>query len=318
MRALSLLLLLSTLLLQGCQYDPYAHLYTTEKPKPEDLVGAYTLLRQTVDEQHPSALQGKPCLIELHADGTFIASNVPPWTIGEPATNFFDTLISDTGSWRLDTTGTVNGTHPKPDPIWGIYLDSANSKIAPIHIAGTKAPFGLVFTLGDPDSGQAMLFTKQFSPGTPDDQSIDPFTLDEISDGIPGISWFLILVLIICAFFVMIVALAVTAIVAFGITILVGLGIISSSVFFGFLRRSPASGFRALFLQLGAIAGIACGIGAVWLVSWAAHAHWNPACKILLGGTSGLLCGLLAALLFNFLWGRAATWLLNRCTTHKI
>ena len=32
---------LSTLLLPGCDYDPHAHSYTTEKPSVEDIEGEY-------------------------------------------------------------------------------------------------------------------------------------------------------------------------------------------------------------------------------------------------------------------------------------
>lgn len=89
-------------------------------------------------------------------------------------------------------------------------------------------------------------------------------------------------------------------------------GILSSSVALGLIRRSPASGFRALFVQVGAVAGIPCGIGAMWLVAWVAAIHWSIATRLLVGGVCGMLCGVAVALLFNFAWGRAVAWLLGR------
>jgi hypothetical protein len=93
---------------------------------------------------------------------------------------------------------------------------------------------------------------------------------------------------------------------------LTAFGILSSSVAIGIIRRSPASGFRALFVQVGAVAGIPCGIAAMWLVSWLAGTHWSAAWRILAGSVCGLGCGVAVALLFNFAWGRAARWLLSR------
>src|SRR5262245_22953460 len=89
----------------GCQYDPHAHLYTTDKPESTNVVGSYVLTSQTLTRDGLAALRGKPCLIELRANGTFIATNVPPWQSGLPRTNFFDTLISGSGTWRIDSVG---------------------------------------------------------------------------------------------------------------------------------------------------------------------------------------------------------------------
>jgi hypothetical protein len=98
---------------------------------------------------------------------------------------------------------------------------------------------------------------------------------------------------------------------------LTAFGILSSSAAIGFIRRSPASGFRALFIQLGAIAGIPCGIGAIWLVSWAADTHWSVAWRLLLGGVCGMACGVVVALLFNFVWGTTSRWMLGRFDSRR-
>jgi len=61
-----------------------------------------------------------------------------------------------------------------------------------------------------------------------------------------------------------------------------------------------------------AVAGVPCGIGAAWLVSLLAHSHWSVATRAVVGGTGGLVCGVLVAWLFNFVWGKIAAWILAR------
>jgi hypothetical protein len=132
----------------------------------------------------------------------------------------------------------------------------------------------------------------------------------------PGLLLFVVVMLAACAFLVG--AGLVGGIVAFVLAgALTAFGIMSSSVVIGFIRRSPASGFRALFIQLGAVAGIPCGIGAMWLVSWLAHSQTSTAFRLLVGSVCGLACGVSVALLFNFAWGKAAGWLLKRYEGRK-
>jgi hypothetical protein len=132
----------------------------------------------------------------------------------------------------------------------------------------------------------------------------------------PGLLIFVVVILAACAFLVG--AGLVGGIVAFALAgALTAFGIISSSVVIGFIQRSPASGFRALFIQLGAVAGIPCGIGAMWLVSWLAHSPSSTAFRLLVGSVCGLSCGVAVALLFNFAWGRTAGWLLRRFESRK-
>ncbi len=148
------------LLVSGCQYDPHAHLYTTKKPQTADVVGRYTLTSQTVTRDELAALQGRPCAIDLRADGTFTATNVPPREIDSPGTNFFDTLLTGSGTWRIDGVGSVDdGVRPLKTH-WGVYLDSPTNKMQPVGLTGQKRPYGLIFTLGDPDTGAAMILER--------------------------------------------------------------------------------------------------------------------------------------------------------------
>jgi hypothetical protein len=100
-------------------------------------------------------------------------------------------------------------------------------------------------------------------------------------------------------------------------SILVAIGAVSTSVLFGVLRKSPAAGFRALFIQIGLAVGAVCGICVTLISSWIGQ--WSSAVGFsdlqvsldglwapLLGAVGGMVGGLLVALLFNLAWGRLA------------
>ncbi len=127
----------------------------------------------------------------------------------------------------------------------------------------------------------------------------------------PGLGLLALFGLIVCLVLIgvgIVVGLAVLA----GVAALLAVGIISSSVLVGFTRNRPSAGFRALFLQLGGIGGIACGIGVALLVLWigSLEVHWGWA--VLVGGAAGLGCALGIALLFNLAWTRLLDWGSNR------
>lgn len=137
----------------------------------------------------------------------------------------------------------------------------------------------------------------------------------EDNDFVPGLgiaAFLFIMTLIVVCMVLMGLGLAAGIVVCAAAAMLAGLGIVSSSAAVGLLRRSPSSAFRALFIQLGAAAGIPCGIGAAWSVSALAHAGWSRLFIILLGGGCGMACGIGVALLFNFVWGRIVAWWLER------
>jgi hypothetical protein len=147
-------------LFQGCQYDPYAHLFTTEKPQTSNVVGRYTLKDQTLTSGGLSALGGRSCLVVLAANGTFTATNVPPSVFGAPPTNFLGSLVTGSGTWRIDRVGGVDNGRGSVKTHWGIYLDSQATKMQPPGLTGNKPPYGLIYTLGDPDSGTVMIFER--------------------------------------------------------------------------------------------------------------------------------------------------------------
>lgn len=97
-------------------------------------------------------------IVELRRDGSFTATNVPPWRPDQPQADFYYSFVSDTGYWELDRLGTLD---PGGRPIWGVYLRDPGNDIHPAHITGAKGQFGLIFTIGDPDSGDAILLKRK-------------------------------------------------------------------------------------------------------------------------------------------------------------
>jgi MFS family permease len=85
------------------------------------------------------------------------------------------------------------------------------------------------------------------------------------------------------------------------LSILAFFGIVSSSVVFGFIKKNPASAFRMLFLQFGAVAGLFCGLAGTFVASWIVDFPWRE--YLLYGSVTGVLCGLFVAWLFNCAWG---------------
>ena len=152
------LLLLCTLLITACQYDPHANLLTITKPNRDDIVGTYVTDRL---DMPPGLTRTVDITVELHADGTFTATNVPPWKLDDPKDDFFSTLLSGTGRWELATMGQLD---PGAHPLWGVYLRDGANRMAPAHLTGTEAPYGLIFELGDPDEGYAILLKRKLTP----------------------------------------------------------------------------------------------------------------------------------------------------------
>ncbi len=146
-----LLILLFCSALFGCQYDPHAHLLTTSEPSREDVIGIYVVDRFDIPQDFVD--KNKNIYLEIRRDGTFVAKNIPPEDPNEPNNRFSKRLLSGTGNWEVGTVGSLNGDQT----IWGIYLRSPSAKFLSPSFTGKKPPYGLIFTLGDPDSGFAIL-----------------------------------------------------------------------------------------------------------------------------------------------------------------
>jgi hypothetical protein len=49
---------------------------------------------------------------------------------------------------------------PGSKKIWGVYLRIKESQFHAANFTGDKPPYGLIFTLGDPDIGNAIILKK--------------------------------------------------------------------------------------------------------------------------------------------------------------
>jgi len=143
--------------LAACQYDPHAGLYTTTEPRDADIIGTYVLDRFDLPEE--ITIEHHDVEVELHSDGTFSAKNVPPWELTTPTKEtFFGGLLSGTGRWEKAPIGTLD---PGGRQMWGIYLRAPGNEFHPANFTGAKPPYGLIFTLGDPDSGDAVILKRK-------------------------------------------------------------------------------------------------------------------------------------------------------------
>jgi len=113
---------------------------------------------------------------------------------------------------------------------------------------------------------------------------------------------FMLAALLVACFVALIVGAVCFAIAA----ILVALGMVSTALLVGLLRRSISAGFRALFLQVGAVVGMAGGAIGTAIFTWIGKANWNSPLRWVTGIALGLLIGILFAWLFNKVWSRIA------------
>jgi len=101
-------------------------------------------------------------VVELASDGSFVAANVPPSSpLADVDGHIFSKLLGGSGRWRIDAVGGIDNGLAHEKTHWGVYLDSPTANIRPAGLTGTKFPYGLVFNLGDPDSGKAMILERQ-------------------------------------------------------------------------------------------------------------------------------------------------------------
>ncbi len=94
-------------------------------------------------------------------------------------------------------------------------------------------------------------------------------------------------------------------------------GILSASLVVGILRRSFSAGFRALFIQVGALAGFVAGVGATACIIWAAKTGWDSSMRWIIGIALGALIGTLYGWCLGLVWGRIAQALTRRVENQR-
>jgi hypothetical protein len=138
-----------------CQFDPFANRLTTVKPNAADVIGAYVLTEQTLTSDGLDFLNGKLATIELLPNNTFEAHDFPVWQESVAGGYEFDQLISTNGNWVIQEVGGVSTGGDDIKPVWGLNFSGI---IISASFTGNQSPYSLIFTFGDPDNGNVMIF----------------------------------------------------------------------------------------------------------------------------------------------------------------
>ncbi len=142
---------LGSALLSGCQYDPYAHLYATERPEKSDLVGVWvgefngSAKWDGLDKQIPGTFR-----LELAADGSFVGTRVSVTMSGSERR-------SGSGSWTIEKD--LQGWW-----ILGLDYEGAPGEMDVydgMAILGNEAPYVLFDSLSDPDLGRGVIYRRE-------------------------------------------------------------------------------------------------------------------------------------------------------------
>ncbi len=147
------------LFLAGCQYNPFAHEFTTRRPVDESVVGKYSpdTESQARLRAHLKVELSSNCKLFLNSDKTFAAHDLPRCWI-----NTFQ-CVSGTEDWK--GTWSIE----QAQDWWAIRLrvTSRNGQPTdygiPAMLRGEAPPYLLHLTIGDPDSGDALAFQREIS-----------------------------------------------------------------------------------------------------------------------------------------------------------
>lgn len=134
--------------------------YTTVEPKKSDLVGTWIPDQATLEDMkkrggYDTSL---PTRLVLKSDGSLEIANMPDWW-EIPFGTSRRAMASHSGSWSI--------YHDYPDYpdqpcCWTIAVKYSN-RARFLKLLGNKPPHKIEIILGDPDSGNEMIFIKQAS-----------------------------------------------------------------------------------------------------------------------------------------------------------
>lgn len=147
----------------SCQYDPYAHKYTTSEPNDYELIGSYVFEKQTIDYDliefnDPVTKQLVIPKIKINPDGTYEVIHFPNFTTWNPT---FSGLISAKGEWVKTTIGSIGGGSSDLKDHWGMHFKQLPKESQNVGLMNKEYPFKLIFGYGDPDEGNVMIFGKE-------------------------------------------------------------------------------------------------------------------------------------------------------------
>ena len=151
-------------ILWSCQFDPYAHKYTTDKPNKTELVGVYEFELQTADRnivEFIDPITNRKTLpqININNDGTYLVIDLPVFDFNYP--NNFKRLVTTEGKWELSTIGSISNGKEKNEKHFGIILPELPDELKYAGLMNKERPFDIIFGFGDPDQGKVMIFKKK-------------------------------------------------------------------------------------------------------------------------------------------------------------
>ena len=151
-------------ILASCQFDPYAHSYTTIKPNEIDLVGQYAFELQTADTNNVSLnseLKDRIIIpkIKINEDGTYSVNDLPVFEFHLP-TKFKD-LVSGNGQWNIIADEIFNSDGKVTGYFYRVELNGLPFEVKKVGLMNNKPPYNLIFGFGDPDQGHVMIFKKE-------------------------------------------------------------------------------------------------------------------------------------------------------------
>jgi len=142
----------------ACQYDPFAHEFTSVKPTDDELIGQYELDDESIEMLRHHDVPRPSSRVVLQRDGQFAINDVP--TCWREAFECSLDLESASGTWQVG----------KENEWWVVRLRLTNIRRKAsdygmvAYVRGDRPPRLLHFTVGDPDAGQALAFRRLHIP----------------------------------------------------------------------------------------------------------------------------------------------------------
>ena len=158
-----------TVLLMGCQYNPFAHRFLKRKPSLDEVIGTYSLVEVYVDMVESGLNEKirdrspKPTIV-LRADGTASLKTFPIFRETEEGFDYsFEGFEDIETRWEISPVGGVSSGGDKSTTVYGLSFDFPESKsfFRWPTFTGDKIVDGMIFTLYDGDQGQILGYKKQ-------------------------------------------------------------------------------------------------------------------------------------------------------------
>lgn len=131
----------------GCGGDPYAGKYAKTKPNQQSFVGGWLLKKNPV-----GGTPTKPPTVTFAADGAFKATEYPGKALDEFSRG--KSFVDGNGTWAIEQHQSFWVLRIHWQVIDGVQQGYGDM----LHILNDRPPYVLHHIIGDPDSGEALVF----------------------------------------------------------------------------------------------------------------------------------------------------------------